>query len=196
MATNHRRVLFQGVFVFQVLYTKYSYESVEGGYVKVETLGTVLITFFILMCVMLLFRTDSNLHSMTHVKINVMQYKLPTQQSAFSFLFYAGARIFLLQPCPDPLPFLRVTTTVKLSGREGEHSPPSSFNFKNLMSRTPTPTPLYLFMTCLIKHRDNLTNYFSFGSTAKFRPWPPPWNFPFHLVTRSRTVGRTPWTGD
>jgi hypothetical protein len=29
-----------------------------------------------------------------------------------------------------------------------------------------------------------------------FGPWPPPWNFRFISVTRSRAVGRTPWTGD
>jgi hypothetical protein len=26
--------------------------------------------------------------------------------------------------------------------------------------------------------------------------WPPPLNFPLHFGARSRTVGRTPWTGD
>jgi hypothetical protein len=25
------------------------------------------------------------------------------------------------------------------------------------------------------------THFFSFGSTAQFRPWPPPWDFPFHF---------------
>jgi hypothetical protein len=29
-----------------------------------------------------------------------------------------------------------------------------------------------------------------------FGPWPPLWNFPFHSVTRSRTVNSTPRTGD
>jgi hypothetical protein len=39
-----------------------------------------------------------------------------------------------------------------------------------------------------------ITISFSFGSD-QFRPWPPPWNFRFTSVTRSRTIGTTPWTG-
>jgi hypothetical protein len=50
---------------------------------------------------------------------------------------------------------------VKRSGREADHSPPSSAKVKNAWSYTSTPQ--YIFMAwCLVKHRDNFTFTFTF----------------------------------
>jgi hypothetical protein len=46
---------------------------------------------------------------------------------------------------------------VKRSGREADHSPPSSAEVKNVCRAIP-PLPQYVFMAwCLVKHRYNFT---------------------------------------
>jgi hypothetical protein len=52
-------------------------------------------------------------------------------------------------------------------------------------------TGILLYLSVL-----NRSLFFPVSLQPNFGPWPPPWNFRFISVTRSRTVGWTPWTSD
>jgi hypothetical protein len=88
--------------------------------------------------------------------------------------FPAGLRIFLLTtasrpalgPTHPPNQWVpgALSLGVKRPGREADHSPPSSSEFKNACSYTSSPQ--YVFMTrCLVKHRANFTFTFMASET-------------------------------
>jgi hypothetical protein len=70
---------------------------------------------------------------------------------------------------------------VKRSGREANHSPPSTAEVKNAWSYNSTPQ--YVFMAwCLVKHRDIFTCIFYLPFMSISPKWSPPlrflnWNF-------------------
>jgi hypothetical protein len=94
------------------------------------------------------------------------------------FLFTTASRP-ALGPTQPPIRWVPVALSlgVKWLGREADHSPPSSAEVKNAWNYTSLPQYAFLTWFSVKKAQGQLYLTFTFsllGSTAQFRPWPPP----------------------
>jgi hypothetical protein len=88
--------------------------------------------------------------------------------SFFFFVFTTASRR-ALGPTQPPIQWVpgALSSGTKRTGREADHSPPSSAEVKNTLSYTPTTTPQYAFMVWdFVKQRDDFTFTFNKGKFA------------------------------